>query len=373
MEVNDILTLLKLNYAASYSNTNWIISLLEKLEKPSYIFKENCIKEIVEDELFADKLKKFLSIAISFDAEKEYTECLSMGVKIYTYFDEKYPEKLKTISNPPLLLYVFGDIPDNLSISIVGTRRPTDYGIKYASEFSYTLSKMGICIVSGLARGIDTYVHRNVIKAGGKTVAVIGSGLKKIYPPENKTLVKKIVEKGGCIISEYSLNESPLKQNFPKRNRIIAGLSFLTLVIEGDYSSGALITARYAIEEGREVAALPGRVDSSLSNGPNKLIKEGAHLIRNVKDIIDLIPPSELFGIDISKVFDKSSGDLNITEKSKQIFNFIKERKEVSIDEILENFDMKIDEVFVYLFELESNQLITLLGGKYRVNDEVIL
>jgi DNA processing protein len=373
MEVNDILTLLKLNYAASYSSTEWIISLLKKLEKPSDIFKENCIKEISETELFADRLKKFLSIAMRFDSEKEYTECLSMGVKLYTYFDDEYPEKLKNISNPPLVLYVLGEIPDEPSISIVGTRKPTDYGKEYAAEFSYALSKMGICIVSGLARGIDTYVHRNVIKAGGKTIAVIGSGLKKIYPPENKQLVYKIVEKEGCVISEYSLNESPLKQNFPKRNRIISGLSFLTLVVEGDYSSGALITARYALEQGREVGAIPGRIDSPLSNGPNKLIKEGAHLIRNVKDIVDLIPPSELFGVDISKIYDKKSKDLNVNEKSEQIFNFIKEKKEVSVDEILENFDMKIDEVFVYLFELESNQLITLLGGKYRVNDEVFL
>jgi len=373
MEVNDILTILKLNYAASYSNTNWIINLLEKLEKPSDIFKENCIKEIGESELFADKLKKFLSIALKFDAEKEYTECLSMGVKLYSYFDKNYPEKLRNISNPPLLLYVLGDIPDSLSISIVGTRKPSDYGIKYASEFSYILSKIGISIVSGLARGVDTYVHKNTLKAGGKTVAVIGSGFKKIYPPENKEIVKRIIEKGGCIISEYSLNESPLKQNFPKRNRIISGLSFLTIVIEGDYNSGALITARYAIEQGREVAALPGRIDSPLSNGPNKLIKEGAHIIKSVNDIIDLIPASELFEIDISKIRNLKSIDMDITEQAKKIFNYIKEKKEATADEIMEKFNIKVDEIFIYLFELESNQLINFFGGKYRINDEVVL
>lgn len=366
MEIKEKIYILKLNYALNYSNTDWVIDIIEKYKKPSVIF-ENGRDILSQTELLSERFDKFIDVAKEFDAEKEIAECEKKKIKIITYLDEDYPESLKNISNPPLALYVYGDIKNVLSISIVGTRQPSDYGVKICGEISYEISRIGLRVVSGLARGIDTIAHKNTIKAKGVTVAVIGSGLDRIYPPENKELAKKIVETGGSVISEYPLSSTPFKTNFPRRNRIISGLSFATLVIEGDYNSGALITARYALEQGRDVMAVPGRVDSRYSNGTNKLIKEGAYLVRNAKDIIELIPSSELFGIDINKIYESENKEIKASHNASIIYEFIKNRKEASIDEISTNLNISLNEIFAYIFELESLGVVELFAGKYRI------
>ena len=205
-----------------------------------------------------------------------------------TMENEKYPILLKQIYDPPKCLYVMGNIEilNNPSIAIVGCREATEYGKKAATYFSYNLAKQNVTIVSGLVRGIDSYSHIGALKANGKTIAVIGSGLDIIYPKENEQLAKKIVEQGGTIISEYPLGIRPQKEHFPARNRIISGISQATLVIEAKEKSGSLITADFAMEQGKDVYSVPGNINSKNSVGTNNLIKDGAIPVSKFSDIL---------------------------------------------------------------------------------------
>jgi DNA processing protein len=203
--------------------------------------------------------------------------------------DEIYPSKLKNIKNIPKKLFLRGklELIQSNSIAIVGSRECTSYGFYKAYEFAKELSKKGICVISGLAQGIDTAAHLGAMHQKGKTIAVLGTGLNKIYPKENEILAESILKNGGLIISEYGLYEERKSENFPKRNRIMSGLSDGILVIEARRKSGTLITARYAKEQGKKVFSLPGNVDIINSSGTNELIKNGAILVTNVKDILD--------------------------------------------------------------------------------------
>lgn len=203
--------------------------------------------------------------------------------------DEIYPTKLKKIKNPPKKLYLRGNLEllQNNSIGIVGSRECTNYGFYKAYEFAKELSKKGICVISGLAQGIDTAAHLGAMHQKGRTIAVLGTGLNKIYPKENEILAESIIKNGGLIISEYGLYGERKSENFPKRNRIMSGLSDGILVVEARKKSGTLITARYAREQGRKVFSIPGNVDVINSSGSNELIKKGAILVVGIKDILD--------------------------------------------------------------------------------------
>lgn len=209
-------------------------------------------------------------------------------IKIIKIEDKDYPEKLKNIYNPPKELYVLGNekILNETAIAIVGSRNCTKYGAQNAYKFAYEIAKRNICVISGLARGIDTYSHKGAVLAKGKTIAVLGCGLDVIYPSENFELYKKIVQTGGTIITEYPLGTKPKRYNFPERNRIISGLSDGILVVEARKKSGTMITVEFALEQGREVYAIPGNISSDSSYGTNELIKEGATPVTNVNDII---------------------------------------------------------------------------------------
>lgn len=219
--------------------------------------------------------------------DKELELIKKNAITVIDIFDESYPALLKEISSPPLVLYVKGDpaILNKPLIAVVGTRRPTAYGISMAREFADKLTGAGLGIVSGLARGIDTAAHEQAIKKG-VSVAVLGSGLFNIYPKENISLSQAISKK-GAVVSEFALDQNPLKENFPRRNRIISGLCCGTLIVEAAVRSGALITARLACEQNREVFALPGETRSPLSAGTHRLIKEGAKLVDCVEDILE--------------------------------------------------------------------------------------
>lgn len=226
------------------------------------------------------------------NCNKELELAKKHNIKVISINDSSYPEILKKIYDPPKILYVKGKLvkEDGLAIAIVGSRRASSCGLAQAEKFGFELAKLGITIVSGLARGIDTKAHWGALKAGGRTLAVLGSGLLNIYPRENKELADKIAS-SGAIISEYPLAAEPLAQNFPRRNRIISGLSLGTVVIEAAKTSGALITARCAIEQGREVFSLPGSLDSDTSFGTNELIKDGAKLTMSVEDVLEEMSP----------------------------------------------------------------------------------
>lgn len=212
-------------------------------------------------------------------------------IKVIDIKDKEYPKLLKGIYDPPKRLYILGniDILDNPCIAIVGSRVASEYGKKAAKYFAYHLAKERFNIVSGLARGIDSYSHIGALDAYGKTIAVIGCGLDIVYPKENEKLEENIIKNGGTIISEYPLGTPPRKNHFPARNRIISGLSKGTIVVEAKEKSGSLITADFAIEQGREVFAVPGNINSINSLGTNCLIKDGAILINNYKDVLDFI------------------------------------------------------------------------------------
>jgi DNA processing protein len=214
-------------------------------------------------------------------------------VKVVTVFDEDYPQILKQIYDPPVVLYIKGELKavDKTSIAIVGSRRCTYYGRDTATRLAAELASLGITVTSGMARGIDTAAHNGALDAGGRTIAVLGSGLANIYPPENIRLAERIAD-SGAVISEFPMTMPPLSENFPRRNRIISGLSLGTVVVEAAEDSGALITTRCALEQGREVFSVPGQAGSAVSKGTNQLIRDGAKLVETAKDILEELAPA---------------------------------------------------------------------------------
>jgi DNA processing protein len=217
--------------------------------------------------------------------EKEYEKLAKRGIKVLTIKDKTYPKLLKEIYAPPALLYIQGKLSEPC-LGIVGSRELSPYGFKTAPKLSFELARKGLTIVSGLAKGIDTLAHQSALKARGKTIAVLGSGLDIIYPKDNQKLSKEIIQT-GAVISEFPLGTPPKRQNFPQRNRIVSGLSRGVLIIEAGERSGSLITARQALEQNRDVFAVPGPINSLTSAGTNGLIKLGAKPVTEVNDILE--------------------------------------------------------------------------------------
>lgn len=224
----------------------------------------------------------------SVDPAAEEQRAARSGIRLVTFLDAEYPAALKTIHDPPLVLYIQGTMSaaDRHGLAIVGTRHATHYGSSVADRLAYGLSKAGFTIISGLARGIDTVAHEAALKAGGRTLAVLGGAIDKLYPPENADLAQRIAGQ-GAVISEYTMGRSPDRQTFPYRNRIVAGMSMGVILVEAGEKSGAVITAHTALEQGRQVYAVPGRIDSPASRGCHALIKQGAKLVETIDDIVD--------------------------------------------------------------------------------------
>jgi DNA processing protein len=222
------------------------------------------------------------------DVDSEMDKLEKFGAKAFTYHDTEYPARLKEIYDYPPLIYIKGELKsqDEWCIAIVGTRRSTLYGRQVTEEIATNLAQNNITVVSGLARGIDTIAHHSTLKAGGRTIAIFACGLDTIYPAENRNLARSIINQ-GALISEYPLGAKPRPDNFPRRNRIMSGMSLGVLVIEADESSGAMITAHMALEQNREVFAVPGSILSPMSRGTNSLIQEGAKLVRSCTDILE--------------------------------------------------------------------------------------
>ena len=230
---------------------------------------------------------------VQYPIERELELIHEYGCQIVTLYDDAYPSRLKEIDTPPLVLYIRGALTseDTLSISLVGSRDAKDYGRKVGYRLSFQLAQRGLTIVSGLARGIDTSAHRGALEAGGRTIAVMGSGLSFIYPAIRIVTLAEKITASGALISEFPMGVKPKPRNFPRRNRIISGLTLGTVVVEASNRSGALITARLAGEQGREVFAVPGEIFSELSTGTHKLINNGAKLINTVDDLLNELPP----------------------------------------------------------------------------------
>jgi len=350
---------------------NRVRTLVSHFKNSSSVFNASA-KEIESVEGFSKKLAYAILHYVNsslFDegkkfAERQLSKLNHIEGQIITYWDKQYPETLKKIYDPPPFIFLKGDIieTDKYAIAIVGTRSPSEYGISITERFTQELIKLGITIVSGLARGIDTVAHRTALRFNGRTLAVIGSGLDIIYPPENKKLYERICE-NGSIISEYEMGAKPDAGNFPKRNRIISGLSLGTLIIETDLGGGAMITANTALDQNREVFAIPGNINSKRSRGCNTLIKEGrAKLVEKLDDILDELA-IKLRPIlkDIETGDIKSIPQLSLFERS--IYDMLSEIPE-HIDHIAESTKLSTADVLVNLLGLEFKGLVKQLPGK---------
>jgi len=243
----------------------------------------------VVERLSPERCAESQAQARAFDAARELERCAKAGVRMASFRDPDYPAALLSIYDPPPLLYWRGHLApeDRRAVALVGTRQPTEYGARQAALLAQGLSARGVTVVSGLARGIDTCSHQAALEAGGRTLAVLGTGLGMVYPEENTPLARRIAQGGGAVVSQYHLDAQPEKFRFPLRNATISGLSMGVVVVEGEEDSGSLITADHALEQGREVFAIPGPLDSPMSAGPLKLIQQGgAKLVRTVDDIL---------------------------------------------------------------------------------------
>ncbi len=277
--------------------------------------------------------------------------------------DKLYPSILKHIKNPPKYLYCNGNINllESPGIAIIGSRVCTNYGKRIAIEFSKGLSEYGITIVSGMAKGIDSFAHNGALEAGGNTIAVIPCGFNNIYPKENKDLYEKILENNGLIITEYEENEEADSKKFLERNRIVSGLTIGTLVIEGGYRSGTSITANLAKKQGKNVFCIPSNLESSKGITPNKLIKEGAFLVTEVEDIINKYPEMKFTRKKLKKVNE------NVKEEYKDIYNCLDYEKTIHINEITKIVKLNISEVSYKLMMLElEDKIISLPGNNYK-------
>src|ERR1043166_5704513 len=308
--------------------------------------------------------------------EEELARIEKAGVGVVTLDDAEYPKHLCEIYDPPLVLYVRGKLAadERLAIGIVGSRRTTLYGQEMSRKLAYQLARVGMTIVSGLARGIDTEAHRGALQAKGRTVAVIGCGIDIMYPPENKKLADEIVEKGGAVVTEFPFGVPPDKQNFPMRNRIISGWSLGVIVVEANVKSGALITAKQAMEQGREVFAVPGRADSILSRGTNKLIKDGAKLTEDAEDVLSefeyLIPRTAQKSGDQADESGCTKPALKLSELEEQVMAHIS-NEEVAIDEVIRASGLTSAAVSATLLSLEMKRFVRQLPGKMFVRNAV--
>lgn len=314
------------------------------------------------NQLLAQRIKnshKQRSLLLS-QIENEVKIIESLGASIVTIWDKEYPWILKKIFDPPLILYILGSLSeeDQNAVAVVGTRNPTAYGKKQAGIFSAALSVQNITVVSGMARGIDSIAHRAALKNGGRTIAVTGSGLDVIYPPENRDLFREI-SRNGAVISEYEPGTKPDAMNFPRRNRIISGLALGTLVVETMKTGGAMQTAAFALEQGREVFAVPGSLDNPQSSGTNQLIQKGeAKLVCNAEDILTEL---QLKYQPVEQSGKKEVIDLNIFEdKLLQVLDSTPKQ----VDVISVQANMEIPDCLVNLLSLEFKGLVRQLPGK---------
>ena len=309
------------------------------------------------------------------EAERELVRMGEQKGMILTYGDEEYPERLREIFDPPPVLWVLGNI--NLlarpSIAIVGTRHPTPYGTGMAEILARDLAMRKLVILSGMARGIDTAAHKGTLAAHGSTIAVWGTGIDVIYPKENKPLAENILESGGAIVSEYRLGTFPAPQNFPKRNRILSGMSVGVLVVEAGENSGTRVTARCALEQDRDVYAVPGNVTTRNAWGPNTLIKQGAKLVATWEDVWQELPSQVRMQLESELGFasspDKAASiveELPLQEPEKVVLSALRHDEAVQLDELMETLESKLtsSEIFTALFELELASRIKQLPGK---------
>ena len=340
--------------------------LLEVFKEPQQILsaKRSELRKVegIGSEV-ADQIASWESIV---DLAAELVRIRDFGATVITQELPSYPKSLREIHAPPIVLYLWGDLNerDHHAMGIIGARRTTHYGTESAKKLAYQLAYAGLTVISGLARGIDTAAHQGALAAKGRTIAVIGSGLSKLYPPENRGLAEKIRDGNGAIVSEFSMEIEPDRQTFPMRNRIIAGWSHGILVVEAGLNSGALITASQAIEQGRSVYAVPGHINAPSALGSNRLIQQGAKLVMDASDILDdlqiLLPETKPSPEAAARPLPP------LSEDERRVYEAINST-ETPIDQISAKCDLPSAIVSSTLLRLELKRLVKQLPGKYFV------
>ena len=353
--------------------------LIDRFRTPQAIFRAS--RSELEGAGLSGGVAQSVASGCTFeDAAIQQEKMLQAGAQLVTMGDARYPRVLRDIYDPPIILFARGrvELLQSISLGIVGTRRPTPYGLAVAERLSADLAHAGLAVVSGMARGIDTAAHKGAMAAGGDTVAVLGCGVDIIYPSENKKLAEQIAA-SGLILSEFPMGSTAFPQNFPIRNRIISGLSCGILVVEGAQYSGSTITAKLAMDQGREVFAVPGNITSKLSWAPNLLIKQGARLVQDWNDVIAELPPEsrrhliewgrkqilgdESDGQETASLFNGRQPEMNQT--ARRALEKLQVDIPIHLDDLLEKVeDITPSELIAALFELEMLGLVKQLPGK---------
>lgn len=298
-----------------------------------------------------------LNIRSSVNLEQIWADIQEKGINLITLLDETYPARLKQIDQPPPVLYALGELTpkDEWAVAIVGTRRFTHYGRQAAEEIAAFLAQNGVTVVSGLARGVDSIAHRAALDAGGRTIAVLGSGVDQIYPAENRGLAAEMASR-GAVLSDYALGTPPEAGNFPPRNRIIAGLSIAVIVVEAGERSGARITANFAVEQGREVFAVPGNIFSPQSKGTNQLIREGAHPLLAPEDLLEVL--------NLSMVTEHQKARIVLPANAVEAAIFeVLGHEPVHVDQIGQQAKLPIEQISATLTLMELKGMVRQVGG----------
>jgi DNA processing protein len=333
--------------------------LLSVLGTPERIFNSEFDALLAVEGIGINRARNIKEFSSWKDIEKQIKVLEKSDIKAVSFGDSSYPEMLRETEDAPIIVYIKGDIQpqDRYAIAIVGSRKPTHYGVSVTEKISEELASMGFTIVSGMARGIDALSHTGALRAGGRTIAVLGSGLDVPYPPENKMLMEKIAG-SGCVMTEFPPGTLPEKENFPRRNRLISGLSLGVLVIEATSDSGSLITARYALEQSREVFAVPGNITAPNSEGTNELIRNGAILTQKAEDIVEELAP-------VLKGFIRSKDKIRIevTDEEKKICNLLSGEPR-QIDIISRESGLPASKVLGILLGLELKGAVKQTTGK---------
>ena len=351
--------------------------LVEIFRTPQAIFRASR-SELEAAGLSAAVAQSIASGCAFEEAAEQHEKVAQLGVELVPITDSRYPARLREIFDPPPLLYARGrvELLGHLMLGVVGTRRPTPYGMQVATRLSKDLSEAGLTIASGMARGIDTAAHRAVLDAGGDTIAVLGCGVDEVYPAENRKLSESLASR-GLVLSEFPMGAPPFPQNFPVRNRIISGMSAGVLVVEGGEYSGSTITAKLASEQNREMFAVPGNVTSKMSWGPNLLIKQGAKLVQEWNDVVTELKAEdrrrlvELCRNRLNlndKIADESSGAVlasEINNDARAILKVLKHDAPVGLDALIDAVEgLDTSDVIAALFELELGGMVRQLPGK---------
>jgi len=343
--------------------------LLERFGSPERVF-DALRRELEELRLPPETIQSILKREFHERASSELEMIRRIGGDILILDDGVYPDLLREIHDPPITLYVMGDWRtcfEMPSVAIIGSRRCTTYGRNSAEMIACDLAERGICVVSGFARGIDTSAHRGAVRAGGRTVAVMGTGLSDFYPAENRKVAEDILDSGGALVSQFPLGTPPLKDNFPYRNRIISGLSLGVLVVEASERSGSLITARLAMEQDRELFAVPGNITSRNSFGTNYLLKSGAKLVQHWQDVVTELP-EEVAAPLLPGAAGYSAAltpkvPLGLSPAEEKVFKLLKPDEHLHKDELLERSGLSFGELNAALVGLDLKDHILLLPG----------